>query len=121
MMRTALESIDKGQEEAALALGFSPIKSFFKIVFPQAAIYFIPVVKGEFIAMVKLTAIVGYIACQDLTKASDIIRSRTMEAFFPLISAAVIYFITANILIFVLSRIEVRLNPKTRKRVVSGI
>lgn len=119
MMRTALESIDKGQEEAALALGFSPIKAFFKIVFPQAAIYFIPVVKGEFIAMVKLTAIVGYIACLDLTKASDIIRSRTMEAFFPLISAAVIYFITANILIFVLSRIEVRLNPKTRKRVAS--
>lgn len=121
MMRTALESIDKGQEEAALALGFSPIKSFFKIVFPQAAIYFIPVVKGEFIAMVKLTAIVGYIACQDLTKASDIIRSRTMEAFFPLISTAVIYFITANILIFLLSRIEFSLNPKTRKRVVSGI
>ncbi len=121
MMRTALESIDKGQEEAALALGFSPIKSFFKIVFPQAAIYFIPTVKGEFIAMVKLTAIVGYIACQDLTKASDIIRSRTMEAFFPLISTAVIYFITANILILLLSRIEFSLNPKTRKRVVSGI
>ncbi len=121
MMRTALESIDKGQEEAALALGFSPIQSFFKIVFPQAAIYFIPVVKGEFIAMVKLTAIVGYIACHDLTKASDIIRSRTMEAFFPLISTALIYFITANLLILLLSKIELNLNPKTRKKVIADL
>ncbi|MCI8563297.1 MAG: ABC transporter permease subunit, partial [Lachnospiraceae bacterium] len=98
MMRTGIETVDKGQSEAALAMGYTKSQTFFKIVFPQAARNFIPVLKGEFISMVKMTSVVGYIAVQDLTKVSDIIRSRTMEAFFPLIMTAVIYFAVANIM-----------------------
>ena len=82
MMRTGIESVDKGQQEAALALGYTKRKAFFRIVFPQASRHFLPVVQGEFISLVKMTSVVGYIAIQDLTKAGDIIRSRTYDAFF---------------------------------------
>ena len=121
MMRTGIDSVDKGQIEAAVALGYSRIKTFQKVTFPQAAKHFLPVFKGEFISMVKMTSVVGYIAVQDLTKVSDIIRSRTLEAFFPLIVTAVLYFMIANILSMALSFIEVGLDPKRRVRKVKGV
>jgi polar amino acid transport system substrate-binding protein len=121
MMRTGIDAVDKGQIEAAHALGFTKVKTFWKITFPQAARHFLPVFKGEFISMVKMTSVVGYIAIQDLTKVSDIIRSRTLEAFFPLIATAVIYFLVANVLTILLSRLEIRLDPKRRKRAVKGV
>lgn len=121
MMRTGIDAVDKGQIEAAHALGFTKFETFWKITFPQAARHFLPVFKGEFISMVKMTSVVGYIAIQDLTKVSDIIRSRTLEAFFPLIATAVIYFLVANLLTMLLSRLEIRLDPKRRKRTVKGV
>ncbi|MBQ8014391.1 MAG: amino acid ABC transporter permease, partial [Treponema sp.] len=75
-----------------------------------------PVYQGEFISLVKMTSVVGYIAIQDLTKAGDIIRSRTYEAFFPLITTAVIYFIIAWLLTRVLSVMQSHLDPKKRRR-----
>ena len=116
MMRAGLETVDKGQSEAALAMGYTKGQTFFKVVFPQAAGNFIPVLKGEFISMVKMTSVVGYIAVQDLTKVSDIIRSRTMEAFFPLIMTAVIYFAVANVMTAALSFAERKAVPKRNKR-----
>jgi polar amino acid transport system substrate-binding protein len=82
---------------------------------PQALQRVLPVYKGEFISLVKMTSIVGYIAVQDLTKASDIIRSRTFDAFFPLIMAAVLYIIIAGLLTWALSYIEVSVDPKRKK------
>lgn len=121
MMRSGIATVDKGQSEAALAMGYTKVQTFFKIVFPQAARNFLPVLKGEFISMVKMTSVVGYIAVQDLTKVSDIIRSRTMEAFFPLIVTAVIYFVVANAMTAVLSLAEQKTDPKRRKRTVKGV
>ena len=116
IMRSGIESIDKGQREAALALGFTENQGFFKFIFPQAAVRFLPVYRGEIISLLKNTSIVGYIAIQDLTKMSDIIRSRTFEAFFPLISTAVIYFILAWIITFAMSKILKVVDPKNKKR-----
>jgi polar amino acid transport system substrate-binding protein len=93
MFRSAIESVDKGQTEAGIALGFSPFKTFLYIVLPQAFKQVLPVFKGETISLVKTTSIVGFIAVQDLTKVGDIIRSRTFDAFFPLVMVAVLYFI----------------------------
>lgn len=116
ILRSGLNSIDAGQSEAALALGYTKFQTFWKILFPQAAIRFIPVLKGEFISMVKMTSVVGYIAVQDLTKTGDIIRSRTMEAFFPLIVTAILYFVIAWLLTTLLGFIEKGINPKRRRR-----
>ena len=71
--------------------------------------------------MVKMTSVVGYIAIQDLTKMSDIIRSRTFEAFFPLFMTASLYFAITWLFIFALGKIERHIDPKRRKRVVKGI
>ena len=95
MFRSAIESVDKGQTEAGVALGFTPFKTFIYIVLPQAFKQVLPVFKGETISLVKTTSIVGFIAVQDLTKVGDIIRSRTFDAFFPLIMVAVLYFIVS--------------------------
>lgn len=121
MMRTGIEAVDKGQIEAALALGYSRVQTFRKITFPQAARHFLPVYKGEFISMVKMTSIVGYIAIQDLTKVTDIIRSRTYEAFFPLVVTAAIYFVLAYCLTALLDLVEIQVDPQRRSRKAKGI
>jgi len=106
MFRTGIEGVDRGQTEAGIAIGFSKIKTFYYIIIPQAVKRILPVYKGELISMVKMTSVVGYIAVQDLTKASDIIRSRTFDAFFPLIMVAVIYLILSWLLMMLIGYIE---------------
>ncbi len=119
IFRSAVMGIDHGQRESASAMGFSPFQTFRHIIFPQALRPILPVYKGEFISLIKMTSIVGYIAVQDLTKASDIIRSRTFDAFFPLIMVAVLYFLVAWLLTLGLDYIEIRVNPK-RKPIRNG-
>ena len=116
IMRSGIESIDNGQREAALALGYSENQAFFRFIFPQAVVRFLPVFSQETVSLLKSTAIVGYIAIQDLTKMSDIIRSRTYEAFFPLIVTAVIYFLIAWIISVILRQILKAIDPNKRKR-----
>ncbi|MBZ0181422.1 MAG: ABC transporter substrate-binding protein/permease [Melioribacteraceae bacterium] len=116
MFRTGIESIDKGQTEAGIAIGFTKVKTFIYIILPQAVRRILPVYKGEMISLVKMTSIVGYIAVQDLTKASDIIRSRTFDAFFPLIMVAVLYFLISWLLMLSLGYIERKSNPKLSRR-----
>jgi len=120
MFRTSIENIDKGQEEAGIAGGFTKIQTFLYIILPQALRQVLPVYKGEFISLLKMTSVVGYIAVQDLTKASDIIRSRTFDAFFPLIMVTVLYLVMAWLLTLALNRIELSVDPK-RKRRTGGI
>ena len=95
MLRTAIQGIDRGQTEAGLALGYTPRQTFIRIVMPQVVKAVMPVYQGEIISLLKGTSIVGYIAVADMTRASDLIRSRTFDAFFPLILTAIIYFFMA--------------------------
>ena len=98
MFRTAIQAVSKGQTEAGLALGLTKWQTFWHIIAPQAIKNVMPVYKGEAVSLVKSTSIVGYIAIQDLTRASDIIRTRTFDAFFPLLLVTIIYFILAWLL-----------------------
>ena len=116
IFRTGIEGIDKGQTEAGIAMGFTPVQSFLYIVLPQTVQRILPVYKGEFISLVKMTSIVGYIAVQDLTKASDIIRSRTFDAFFPLIMVSVLYFTISWVLMQSLQYVERRTDPKFKRK-----
>lgn len=115
MLKMGVGAVDSGQTEAAYALGFSDMRTFFRIILPQAIPHFLPSYKAEVISLIKATAVVGYIAVQDLTKMGDIVRGRTYEAFFPLIAVAIIYFILGGILTFIVSKIEININPKKRK------
>ena len=95
MLRTTIQGIDRGQTEAGLALGFTQRQTFFRVVLPQVVKAVMPVYQGEVISLLKGTSVVGYIAVADMTRASDLIRSRTFDAFFPLILTAIIYFVAA--------------------------
>ncbi len=116
MFRTGIEGVDRGQTEAGIAMGFTRVQTFVHIVLPQAARRILPVYRGEFISLVKMTSIVGYIGVQDLTKAGDIIRSRTFEAFFPLIMVAALYFLVIWVLGLALDHLDRRTDPKRRAR-----
>lgn len=92
-IENGLNNIDRGQYEAIKALGYPERKGFIKLIMPQLMRNFLPIYRGSFTSMIKATAIAGYVAVQDLTKAGDLIRSRTFDAFIPLIVVAIIYFI----------------------------
>ena len=90
---TSLDSVPHGQTEAGLALGFTRLQTFFHIVLPQAVRRGLPLYKGQCVSLLKGTSIVGYIAIQDLTRAGDVIRSRTFDAVVPLLVVTVLYFL----------------------------
>ncbi len=115
LLKMGVGAVDNGQYEAAYALGYTNARTFFKIILPQALPHVLPAYRGEIVGLIKATAIVGYIAVQDLTKMGDIVRSRTYEAFFPLIAVTVIYFVLEGLIGFLVSRVSVNFNPKRRK------
>ena len=115
-MTVSVSSVDSGQTEAAYALGYTKNKTFFRIIFPQAMSIFLPSYCGQAVELIKATAVVGYVAVNDLTKMGDIIRSNTYEAFFPLIATAVIYFLLTWMLSALLGLVKRRFEPKRRSK-----
>lgn len=91
IVRGGIMSIDNGQFEAGRSLGFNYVQTMRFIIIPQTVKNVLPSLANEFIALLKETSVAGYVAVQDLTKAGDIIRSRTYSPFMPLIAVALIY------------------------------
>lgn len=116
LLKVGVGAVDKGQYEAAYALGYSKNRTFFRIILPQAVSHVMDPFRGEVVALIKSTSIVGYIAVQDLTKIGDIVRSRTYEAFFPLIAIAVIYFALEWMFGLLVSRISVWIDIRKSKK-----
>lgn len=81
---------------------------------PQAFKNVLPALCNEFIALLKETSVAGYIALQDLTKGGDIIRSRTYDAFMPLLAVALIYLILVVVFTNLVQRLERRLRKSER-------
>ncbi|MBQ6348016.1 MAG: transporter substrate-binding domain-containing protein [Clostridia bacterium] len=123
LLKMGVGAVDVGQYEAAWALGYSDRRTFFKIILPQALPHVLPAYRGGIVSLIKATAIVGYIAVQDLTKMGDIVRSRTYEAFFPLIAVTIIYFLLEELVGLIASRITISFNPKRRKaeQILKGV
>ena len=115
IFRSGIMSIDAGQMEAGRSLGLSYRQTMWRIIMPQAIKNVLPALANEMITLLKETSVSGYIAVQDLTKGGDIIRSRTYEAFFPLIAVAIIYFMVVKILELGVSRLEGRLRQSDRR------
>lgn len=114
IFRGGIMSIDIGQMEAGRSLGFSYWQTMIYIILPQAFKTVLPTLGNEFIVLLKETSVAGYIALQDLTKGGDIIRSRTYDAFFPLIAVAIIYLIMVMIFTKLVSMLERRLQQSER-------
>ncbi|MDD2980190.1 MAG: amino acid ABC transporter permease [Hespellia sp.] len=109
IFRSGIMSIDRGQFEAGRSLGFNYRQTMMYIIMPQAFKNILPALGNEFIVLLKETSVSGYIAMQDLTKGGDIIRSRTYDAFMPLIAVAIIYLIMVMIFSKLVSMLERRL------------
>lgn len=109
IFRSGIMSIDNGQFEAGRSLGFNYAQTMMYIVMPQAFKNVLPTLCNEFISLLKETSVSGYIALQDLTKGGDIIRSRTYDAFMPLIAVALIYLAMVMIFTKLVSLLERRL------------
>ena len=98
IIRAGIQSINIGQTEAGYALGFKYSQVMRYIILPQAIRNVLPALGNEFITLIKETSVGAYIGIIELTKASDIIASRTYDYFFPLIIVAIIYLIITFIL-----------------------
>ena len=110
IIRAGINSIDKGQIEAGSSLGLNYPQIMRYIIMPQAIKNILPALGNEFITLVKETSVGAYIGIIELTKASDIVASRTYEYFFPLIIAAIIYLIITLSLSKLISIMERKLN-----------
>ena len=110
IIRSGINSIDKGQLEAGLSLGLNYHKTMKLIILPQAIKNILPALGNEFITLLKETSVGAYIGILELTKASDIISSRTYDYFFPLIIVAIIYLIMTLGLSKLVNMMEVKLS-----------
>ncbi len=93
IFRAGIQGVDKGQNEAGRSLGLSKNQTLFKIILPQAVKAILPTYTSEFIVLIKETSVASFIAVMDMTKAGDMIRNATYNAWIPLLSCAIIYLI----------------------------
>ena len=114
VIRGGINSVDIGQMEAGRSVGLSQLAAMRLIILPQAIKNILPALCNEGIAVLKETSIVGLISVVDLTRASDLVRSRTLSPYFPLISVAVIYYLLVAGLSMAVSRLERRLAQSDR-------
>lgn len=115
IFRTGMMGVAPGQWEAGAALGLRKFQTFRLVVLPQALTRIIPVFKGDVIGLIKGTSIVGYVAVTDLTRAGDLIRSRTLDAFTPLIIVTIVYFFLSRLTGRGLDALGRKVTPKGRR------
>ena len=115
LIRSGINAVDKGQMEAGRSLGMSKLQATGKIILPQALRYILPAIGNELIALLKETAVAGYVAVKDLTRAGNLIRNNTYDAVNPLMSVAVIYLVLVVLLTQLLKNVEGRLNKSDKR------
>jgi His/Glu/Gln/Arg/opine family amino acid ABC transporter permease subunit len=110
LIRSGISAVDKGQMEAGRSLGMSKLQATYKIIMPQALRYILPAIGNEMIALLKETAVAGYVAVVDLTRAGNLVRNNTYDAVNPLLCVAIIYLVLVVLLTQLLKVVEGRLN-----------
>ena len=114
LMRSGIGAVDAGQMEAGRSLGLSRVQTTIHVILPQAMKNILPAIGNEMIALLKETAVAGYVAVQDLTRAGNLIRNNTFDAFNPLMVVALTYLIIVVALTRLLAVLEKRLHKGDR-------
>ena len=109
LMRSGIGAVDAGQMEAGRSLGMSRLQTTVHVILPQAMKNILPAIGNEMIALLKETAVAGYVAVQDLTRAGNLIRNNTFDAFNPLMVVALTYLAIVVALTRLLAVLEKRL------------
>lgn len=114
LMRSGIGAVDAGQMEAGRSLGMSRLQTTVHVILPQAMKNILPAIGNEMIALLKETAVAGYVAVQDLTRAGNLIRNNTFDAFNPLMVVALTYLAIVVALTRLLAVLEKRLHKGDR-------
>ncbi|MEG2189463.1 MAG: amino acid ABC transporter permease, partial [Christensenella sp.] len=114
IVRSGIMAVPRGQMEAGRSLGLTNGMTMRTIIFPQAIKNILPALGNEFIVLFKETSIVGYVAVMDLTRAAELVRSRTMDAFVPLIFIALVYLGIVMLITWALRKLEKKKKKKKK-------
>lgn len=115
IVRGGILSIDKGQTEAGRSLGLTHTQTMTFIIMPQTMKNILPALANEFIVLIKETAVIGMISNIDLLGAAKKVQGRTYDYLYPLLGAAVIYYVVIKILSICLARIEARMRKADQR------
>jgi len=115
LVRSGIAAVDPGQMEAGRSLGLSRLQVAWHIVLPQAMKNILPAIGNEMIALLKETAVAGYVAVQDLTRAGNLIRNNTYDSFNPLMLVAVVYLVLVIGMTQLLGLLERRLRRSDKR------
>ena len=115
IVRGGILSVDHGQTEAGRSLGLTEAMTMRYIVLPQAFKNILPSLGNELIVLIKETSILGYIGVTDLARVGDQIKTRTLDAFMPLIAVAAVYYGLTKTLSLLLARLERRLRESDQR------
>lgn len=114
IVRGGLMSVDKGQMEAGRSLGLNYMQTMWHIIIPQAVKNILPALCNELIALLKETSIVTVIGLRDLTKAAQLVTSKTFGGFMPLFGTALVYLAMVMVLSWLMNKLERRLRSSER-------
>ena len=110
IVRAGIGSVDRGQGEAAEALGMSPSTTYRRVILPQAARLIVPPTANQTISMLKLTSLVLVIGLPELTTTAQIIYGRNLQQIPLLLVAIIWYLVLTTILTVIQGRLEKRMS-----------
>ena len=113
IVRSGIQSIHKGQLEAAMSLGFSKWESMVRIIIPQAIRNILPVIGNEFVTLIKESSQVSVIGMADLMYTAATIQGISFQPFPPLVIVAVYYFVMTFFVSSCLRVLEIRLKIRS--------
>ena len=114
ILRGGINAVDVGQMEAGRSLGFGFAGTMIRIILPQAIKNILPTLGNEFIALIKETSVVSFIAVLDITKSFQNIAASTYEYFVPYIALAIVYLVLVLFITWLINIMEKRLNKNER-------
>ena len=109
IIRSGIQSVDKGQMEAARSMGMPKRMAMRQIIVPQAMKNILPAIGNEFATLIKETSIVSLIGIHDLMYSSDTVRGATFTVFIPLLMTAFLYFVMTTTIAFFMDKLERKL------------
>ena len=109
IIRSGIQSVDKGQMEAARSIGMPKRMAMRQIILPQAMKNILPAIGNEFATLIKETSIVSLIGIHDLMYSSDTVRGATFTVFIPLLMTAFLYFVMTTTIAFFMDKLERKL------------
>ena len=109
IIRSGIQSVDKGQMEAARSMGMPKRMAMRQIILPQAMKNILPAIGNEFATLIKETSIVSLIGIHDLMYSSDTVRGANFTVFIPLLMTAFLYFVMTTTIAFFMDKLERKL------------